>query len=328
MNAAPADELVVADIGGTHVRFAVARMDMDVPCLDRALVLRVDEHPDLHDAWRRYRDWVGGSLPRDAAIAVAAPVNAEPLVLANNPWVIRSSRLAVELGLDRLAIVNDFGAVGHLVPALGIDAFAPVAGPRHDARSDGVTTIIGLGTGLGVALVHRAGDRITVVETEAGHAGFAPVDDLDDRIYRLARHAHGRASAERVLSGPGLGCVHQAVCEAAGVAPASFTVSELWTAAIDGTDANASAALDKLIGCLGVFAGDMALAHGASRVVLSGTLVGRIADRLATPLFATPFTAKGRFAAHMGTVAVQRLSVSEPGLVGAALAFRKVMSRR
>ncbi|WP_235536380.1 glucokinase, partial [Sphingomonas sp. Root50] len=73
----------------------------------------------------------------------------------------------------------------------------------------------------------------------------------------------------------------------------------LWQAATDGSDQLAAQALDRFTMAFGAVAGDLALAHGANAVVLTGGLANRIEDRLRSPLFHDRFRAKGRFEARM-----------------------------
>jgi glucokinase len=73
----------------------------------------------------------------------------------------------------------------------------------------------------------------------------------------------------------------------------------------------------------GAAAGDLALAHGANAVVLTGGLSNRIADRLKGPLFHDRFRAKGRFEARMARLPIRLARHPEPGLLGAAAAFQE-----
>ena len=75
--------------------------------------------------------------------------------------------------------------------------------------------------------------------------------------------------------------------------------------------------------CFGAAAGDIALAHGAMGVALTGGLANRIAPLLRSPAFAARFTAKGRYHERMQRVAVLLVTHAEPGLLGAAVAFAR-----
>ena len=83
-------ELVAADIGGSHARFAVAEVESGrVTGLGDAITFRTVEHASLQTAWATFGEQLGRSLPRAAAIAVACPIAGEMLKLTNNPWIIR-----------------------------------------------------------------------------------------------------------------------------------------------------------------------------------------------------------------------------------------------
>ena len=95
-------------------------------------------------------------LPSELAIAFAGPVGGEVLKLTNNPWVIRPALMKERLGVDRFTIVNDFGAVGYAVATLAATPIsATFAGPTGRLPSEGVISIVGPGTGLGVAALLR-----------------------------------------------------------------------------------------------------------------------------------------------------------------------------
>jgi glucokinase len=252
---------------------------------------------------------------------VACPIGGKVLQLTNSPWIIRPARIAEELGLDRLALVNDFGAVGHAVAQLGPGEFRHLCGPDQPLPQQGVISIVGPGTGLGVAMVARGPEGVRVIEAEGGHADFAPLDPLEDQILARLRLAHRRVSVERVVSGPGLANIHAALAEAAGRTVPPMDDARLWALALSGDDRLAAAAFDRFCLSLGAAAGDIALTQGAAAVVIAGGLGLRIADRLAASGFESRFQAKGRFKAHMSQLPVRLLTYPQPGLFGAAVAF-------
>ena len=121
-------------------------------------------------------------LPDELAISFAGPVGGELLKLTNNPWVIRPASLPLTLGAERYTLVNDFGAVAHAVAQLDSGLFAYLCGPDRPLPDEGVISIVGPGTGLGVAQLLRRGGHYHVIETEGGHIDFAPLDGLEDKI--------------------------------------------------------------------------------------------------------------------------------------------------
>jgi glucokinase len=316
-------ELVVADIGGTHARFAVAHLEASgrVMRLGAPQVMRCADHASLPAAWAAFGAGIGRPLPRAAAIAVAGPVGGAELKLTNNQWVIRPAEIDAALGLDAHVLVNDFEAVAHAVAACGADQFRHLCGPDVPLPEAGPISVIGPGTGLGVALLVRQGrDDWHVLPTEASHGDFAPVDAVEDAILQQFRQRFGRVSAERVLSGPGLAGIHAAL---AGEADPALDDAALWARALAGTDPVAAAALDRFCLALGGFAGNMALAHGAGGVVIGGGLGARLADHLPQSGFAARFVAKGRFEPVMRGLPVKLITHPQPGLLGAAAAFAR-----
>ena len=317
-------ELVAVDIGGTHARFALARVSAGRPPeLGAVLTLKTAEHASLALAWEAFTETLGAPPPRAAAVAVAGPVGSGVHVvqLTNNPWTIDPAQMAMQLRLDRLTLVNDLGAVGHALGGLDGSTLRHVCGPDLPLPTEGVVTLVGPGTGLGVAMVQRGAGRARVVETEGGHVDFAPVDAIDDAILQDLRKAHRRVSAERVVSGPGLAAIHAVLAGLEGRPILPRTDGELWTAALDGSDTLAVAALDRFCLSLGALAGDLALAQGASAVVLAGGLGLRLADRLAASGFVQRFRAKGRFERRMDALPVKVVTHAQPALLGAAAAF-------
>ncbi len=315
-------EIVAVDIGGTHARFALAQVEGGrVLDLAHETVLKCAEHASLQTAWEAFAVTVGRPLPRAAGIAVACPVTGEVLQMTNNPWIIRPGMIREKLSLDHYVLINDFGAVGHAVAQLGPEHFRPICGPTEPLPTAGVISILGPGTGLGVAMLVRGKAGAQVIETEGGHVDFAPLDVIEDAILARLRARYRRVSIERVVSGPGLANIYGALADIEGRAIASLDDKVLWPQALAGADSLAVSALDRLCMSLGSVAGDIALAQGAQGVVIGGGVGLRIADHLPRSGFAQRFRAKGRFEQRMASIPVHLITHPQPGLFGAAAAY-------
>jgi glucokinase len=313
--------IVAADIGGTHARFALAEIEAGaLPRLGAMKRYRTREHEGLASAWAAFARDCGEALPRDAALAVAAPIEGEILTFMNCDWRIARAGLAAELGLEHMILLNDFGAVANAVSMLGADALAPIMGPDTAFPEEGVTTVLGAGTGLGVALFRRSGGAVTIIETEASHIAFAPLDAEEEGLRDALVARYGRASVERVVCGPGLIDIYRHL---GGGNWDETRAGDLWSAAIDGKDATAAHALDILVRCFGAGAGDISLAHGAMGVAITGGLANRIVHLLRGPGFVERFLAKGRYRERMARIPVKLVTTEEPGLLGAAVAFQR-----
>jgi glucokinase len=315
-------EIVAADIGGTHARFAIAEIaGGQVVRLGPECTLQTAEHASLQTAWEAFGAKVRRPLPAAAGIAVAGPVQGEVLKLTNNPWVIRPGGIPGTLGVERYTLVNDFGAIAHAVAQLGDEHFSHLCGPQRRLPEEGVISIVGPGTGLGVAQLLRRDGHYHVIETEGGHVDFAPLDGLEDRILAQLRFRYRRVSVERVASGMGLANLYEALAAIEGRETRFRDEKTLWQAGMAGEDSLAAAAFDRFCLSLGAVAGDIALAQGAQAVVIAGGLGRRLAGHLPGSGFRDRFVAKGRFERRMDEMPVKIIVHEQPGLFGAAAAF-------
>ncbi len=313
-------QLLVGDIGGTHARFALAEFDSDGrPQLAHAAKLRADDFSQFADGLRSFAETLPGPLPSEASFALATDIGGDVVTLTNRDWTIDRNALIDAFGFVRCVFCNDFEAVGHVVAALGVDRLVSIAGPDRLLPRAGSATIVGPGTGLGVAQLVLAGAHYHVLDTEGGHIGFAPQDAFEDRLLEQARAALGRVSVERLVAGPGLARFYRALEEEEREPPDD---AKLWQAALDGNDTGAAEALDRFLGCLGSVAGDLVLAQGSDALVLAGGLAGRFRARLADSPFLKRFVAKGRFEERLRAVPVAYLDEPDAGLLGAALFAR------
>ncbi|WP_298810146.1 glucokinase [uncultured Sphingomonas sp.] len=315
-------EVVSVDIGGTHARFAIAEVDAgQVVALGDVVTLKTADHASLQTAWQAFAAGLGRPVPNAAAISVASPITGDVIRLTNNPWVIRPSLIPERLGADTWTIINDFGAVGHAVAQLPHADFEHLCGPDMPLPAEGVTTVCGPGTGLGVAQVFKTDGRYLVLPTEGGHMDYAPLDPIEDAILKRLRRTFTRVSTERIVAGPGIVAIYETLASLEGRAIRERTDKEIWTDALDGDDSLALAALDRFCLALGAVAGDLALAHGAKGVVIAGGLGLRIKDKLLRSGFDQRFVAKGRFQQLMAAIPVKLITHPQPGLFGAAAAF-------
>ncbi|MCB2074920.1 MAG: glucokinase [Novosphingobium sp.] len=317
-------DLVAVDIGGTHARFAVASVAGDgTIALAEPITLKTGDHVSLQTAWEDFARRLGQAVPKAAAIALAGPVSGETVRLTNNSWTIHPGRLAGQLGLDRVMVLNDFAAVAHAAANVSDDQFQHLAGPDEPLPQSGTISVIGPGTGLGVAHFHRFAGGYHVQATEGGHVDFAAVDAIDDAILQRLRKRHRRVSVERVVSGPGVVEIHAALAVLEKRDVPELDDRTIWERGMSGEDALCAAAVERFCLSLGSVAGDYALAHGASGVVIAGGLGYRIREVLRSSGFAERFRFKGRYEQMMAGLPVKLITHPQPGLFGAAAAFAR-----
>lgn len=316
-----ADRVLVADIGGTNARFALADPSADQPLpADSVRKYPVASFPSLAVAARHYLDDVGGAARR-GVFAVAGRVDGDEARITNHPWVISRGRTAAALGFDDLALVNDFAAQAMAIGLLRAEDVAAVGGASwhpNGAARDRTYAVIGPGTGLGVGgLVVRDG-RPWPLETEGGHVSFPPGTPEELAILDRLSAQFGRVSNERLVCGPGLVNIHRALSEIAGVDPGPMTPADITARAADG-DPRCMRAVDVFCAVFGAISGDLVLTLGAwDGVFLTGGLVPRMLDALRHSGFRQRFEHKGRFSSNMARVPTLAILHPEPGLLGAA----------
>jgi glucokinase len=310
-------ELVAIDVGGTHARFAPVAIANGTIELGEPVTLETEDFATPQEAWREFERRAPGPVPSAAAIAIAGPVLGDTVPMTNGRWVLQIGAFRDELGLDAISVINDFGAVAHAAARMADSLLAHVAGPEGPLPAQGTVSVIGPGTGLGVAHFHRFPGGYHVQATEGGHVGFAPQDEFEDRVLAGLRAQHGRVATERVNAGPGIVAIYAAL---GGTEP--FDDRTLWQRGFAGEDPLAAEAVERFCASLGTVVGDYALAHGASAVVLAGGLGLRLREILPRSRFAERFRAKPRYEAMMAAIPVKLIVHPQPGLYGAAAAFQ------
>src|SRR3546814_443925 len=190
-------------------------------------------------------------------MAVAGPVKQDVIRLTNNPWIIRPPLIASKLGCERFTIVNDFEAVAHAVAKAPAEQFLHLTGPDEPLPASGTISVLGPGTGLGVAHFWRdGGGGYRVHATEGGHLDFAPLDSIDDAILARLRKSHTRVSTERVVSGPAIVDIYHTLTGIGKRPVEGFDDGTLCTRGRSGEDSLAVPAVDGFCKDLGSVAGD------------------------------------------------------------------------
>lgn len=308
------ERAVVADIGGTNARFALA--DLGSLELSEPRQFLCSAYPTLAAATRSYLDAVPHP-PTHAAIAVAAPVAGEEIKLTNSPWSFARTELCRGAGLDGLLVLNDFQALALSLPYLAASELAQIGGAEPIA--DAPKLVLGPGTGIGVGALVTAGEDWVPVASEGGHILLAAHDAHEFALIEQLRRGRERVSVERALSGPGLSDLYQAVASIHGKSVAPLPPSEVAMRGLAGSDAVAAEALAAFVTWLGRFAGDAALFFVArGGVYLGGGIPPKIIEALKTGAFRRAFEDKGRMGSLLAPIPLYVILAEDAALRGAA----------
>ncbi len=319
----PAQYGLVADIGGTHARFAVA--DLGEGAIREPKTFAVADYGDVTKAVRAFLDQEGVTAAPEALVfAVAGPVENGHIHFTNSGWQFSEKELRAKLGVKRARLVNDFEAQARAVPVLKPATLVQIGGPgTFDAKADGTIALVGPGTGLGVGgLVRKDGARIALVG-EGGHASFAPHDEAEIQILEVLMKRFGHVSAERLLCGPGIVNLYEAMDEIAGEAGKATAPEDITARAKSDPQSFEAQVFARFCAMLGSVAGDVALVMGARQgVLIAGGILPNAVEILRQSEFRERFEDKGRFQDYMR--AIPTLLIVEPhaGLLGAAAILR------
>lgn len=308
---------LIADIGGTNARFALAFPDGRI---GSECILSGADYPDLIQAAAAYLREVAGPRPRRAAVAVATPISGDWIQFTNSPWSFSTEAARQALGLEQLLIINDFTALALALPLLGPDERRQVS--EGTAVEKAPIGLIGPGTGLGVSGLVWSGHHWIPLETEGGHVTFSACDEREWAIYRVLQRRFDHVSPERLLSGPGLVNLYTALAELEGWSAEDLVPADITDRALTGSCRHCVEVLELFCGMLGTAAGNLALTLGArGGVYIGGGIVPRLGDFFDRSAFRARFEAKGRFSDYLATIPSWVITAVNPALRGVAAAL-------
>lgn len=316
---------IIGDVGRKGVRIALT---------DAAGQLRTDtirvydaaSQTTVSGALSTFRRDAGlPALPRRCALSVAGAVRGDTISITNTRWFISRSGLAAMLQQPPV-IINDFAAQAWALSGAGTRAVETMHGQQIRPDQPGCYCVLGMTTGLGVAvLVRDAGGTVTVLPTEAGHCGLAPATpEIAALVAELAPDGRG-LSAEALISGPGLVAIHRALALRAGQTPRAQTPEDITRN--HGSDRLAMQACELLCRTFWSFAGNAVLSFGAwDGVCVTGRLAAALRPILRRADLQEGFNLRGNYQRQLRDVPRALISLDHPELAGAAQALRQVQS--
>lgn len=309
--------LLVGDVGGTNVRFALARV--------------AGESVDVSDVWKRpsadfptfdaaiaaYRQTISTRID-GAAFGLAGPVRDGHVDLLHRAWSVDRAELRQSLGVAHVVVVNDFMAMARSAPELGAAGTELI----HAGEADpgGSLAVGGPGTGFGIGIVRRllGADGWAVVGGEGGHQAFAPQTDLEWKLFQLMQAEHGYVSNEMVAAGSGFAMTLPALAEAMNLGRPSLAETEIIPAAEKG-DRLALELCRLRARTVMTVMGNMALLSNATGgVFLAGGVSTRIARWLKEREALDRFYRRGLRTGLVSRIPIRLITPETAPLIGAA----------
>ncbi|HLT90269.1 MAG TPA: glucokinase [Woeseiaceae bacterium] len=310
-----ADSLwLIADVGATSARCARYRPS-DRRIADLA-IYKNDDFADLRTLLEGYLET--GERPRYAAVAIAAPISGDDVRMTNREWQFNRLELTQQLRLEDLHVINDFHAVAFALPDIRNKDLAEVG--KASAYRKGTRATLGPGTGLGVGAWVDDGERGVAMVGEGGHVTLPARNEEEDRIIQRLRERFGHCSAERVLSGPGIVALHNAMH-----GDEMKTSREITSGTVD---PKCRATMEQFFRFLGSVAADLAMTTGAlGGVYIAGGIVPDHIEQIRASTFRERFEDKNRYRGYMQAIPTYVITDPTPGLTGlGAYIRRRVLS--
>jgi glucokinase len=325
--------ILAGDVGGTKTNLGLFEREGEGLRLVRSDKFHSPDFPGLSAVIHTF---LGSDRPsiEAACFGIPGPVNGNRASTPNLAWVVDGALVAADLQVNPVVLINDLVATAEGIPLLEVGELATLQEGSGEAAGNRV--LLAAGTGLGMALLPRVGERWVPVPSEGGHADYPPRTEDEIDLLRHLRERFGRVSAERVLSGPGLFNVYGFLRDVRGMAetpqvrealgrgeePAKVIGEAALAAGPGGSPggcALCSRALDLFVAAYGALAGNLALLGTATGgVYLGGGIAPKILPRLSGGTFLQAFVAKGRFVPYLEKVPVHVILNDRAALLGAA----------
>ncbi len=316
--------ILAGDIGGTKAYLAL--FDENKNQLEKIRETRFEtrKFPDLDSIIEEFlKD--GNEKPEIACLGVAGPIVDGNCSLTNLDWRIETGRLGKQF--DKVYLINDLVAMACAVPCLEDKDVAVLQSGLQ--LKEGRISVVAAGTGLGHAFLIPTGSaKYYAVDSEGGHADFAPRNKLETELLFFLQKKFKRVSIERVVSGPGVIHIFEFTQEHfySGITEDwqqglqnEELAAEIIRCAVEKKSELCEKTLSIFVELYGALAGNLALQFlTKGGVYLGGGIVPRILPLLEQGLFMQSFLEKGRFKPFLTEIPVKVILNDKSALLGAA----------
>lgn len=339
--------ILAGDIGGTKTILRLVKADwpsssQHIPQLTTLYeqTYPSQEFPDLSPMIEQFLAQRTTDPIHAACFGIAGPVIDDTSELTNLSWSLNARYLEQQFRFPKVALINDFAAVGYGILGLETADLAPLQ--SVPANPHAPIAVIGAGTGLGEGFLMPSETGYQVFPSEGGHADFAPRTPIEFQLLHFLREEKNlaRVSVERVVSGTGIVSIYRFL-RSLGQSPESPQIAQVlqaWEqeatqiktlvdpaaaiaqAALQETDPLCQRTLSLFVEAYGAEAGNLALKllpYGG--LYIAGGVAAKILPLLQKGEFLKTFHAKGRMGLLLHKVPIHVVLNPKVGLIGAAI---------
>ena len=118
--------------------------------------------------------------PSSACFAVAGPLSDKKAKIINLSWNISGNALQNKFNFKSCEIINDFAVQIYGIPYLKKNQYSTIQnGSDAEGSNNDLHTIVGAGTGLGIARGIISAEKVKVLASEGGHVEYSPKSKLE-----------------------------------------------------------------------------------------------------------------------------------------------------
>ena len=323
--------ILAGDVGGTKVHLALYTFAQGRLQCVRDKKFPAQQYDGLEKIVLEFLS--GGKEKITAAcFGCPGPVRDNKLKLTNLPWILDGRKLAKDLSIDHVFLINDLEANGYGIPELAPDKIFTLH--EGDTGAVGHRALVAAGTGLGEAVLIWNGRSHQPIPSEGGHADFAARNDIEIELLNYLRATlKGRVSWERVVSGIGLKNIYAFLRDVKKMDEPAWlqermekedpnaVIGECGEKSVGdaGYSELCATALEMLVSAYGAEAGNLALkVLAAGGVYLGGGVAPKILRKMQDGAFMRAFLDKGRMTPLLQSFPVRIILDDGCALLGAA----------
>ena len=306
---------LVADIGGTNSRLAVAktsRIDKEIT-LENIQKFRNSDFNNFDEVIGTYLSSSHDHLINRMCIAAAGIISETSVEMSNLNWKITVPSLQRAANIDKVLIINDLQAQGYALDFINQKDLETLIEGSHVPTSNNTKLVCGMGTGFNVAIAYQSPFGTFVPASEYGHARITVANKNQKLIIENLEKNSSFVSYENVLAGLGLNRLDQVLNERSDRTPA-----DILSAAEKG-DLQAKEVGTQLAGFAGQAFGDFALMNMAlGGVYLIGGVARAMLPYLKEENFKENFYERGNFSEIMKIISIHLVLDDYAALKGCA----------
>ncbi len=333
------DNILAADVGGTKTLIAVYSFRDTLMQLYKKKYYS-KQWGSLEEITRDFLKSLPESItkPNSGCIGIAGRISKESIKATNLSWNINREEFIRSSGLKSIELINDFEVLVHGLPFLKKSQTIDIQSIQESSHNNSISTIIGAGTGLGIASGINTTNGFFSLPSEGGHMEFSARNDAEWELIKWLKFELGtnRISIERIVSGTGLGFIAKWILHKNNVSHPLKDIAKTWNTKANHPDLPAltselanrgdhlmEEALNMWLSAYGSAAGDIALQELCTGGLwLSGGTAQKQISGLKSETFLNSFHNKGRFKSFLQEIPVRAIVDSEVGLFSAACKAR------